>query len=60
MSMQCHLLLNMGDLQFADDTTLICSNDSHDEAQHQLEYDLELLLSWINSSKMKLNIAKSI
>ena len=47
-------------LQFADDTTLICSSDSHDEAQHQLEYDLELLLSWINSSKMKLNIAKSI
>ena len=47
-------------LQFADDTTLICSGDAHDEVQLQLEYDLGLLLSWPNSSKMKLNIAKSI
>ena len=46
-------------LQFADDTTLICSGDAHDEVQCQLEYDLGLLLSWLNSSKMKLNIAKS-
>ena len=43
-------------LQFADDTTLICSGD---EVQCQLEYDLGLLFSWLNSSKMKLNIAKS-
>ena len=46
-------------LQFADDTTSICSGDAHDEVQCQLEYDLGLLLSWLNSSKMKLNIAKS-
>ena len=46
-------------LQVADDTTLICLGDAHDEVQHQLEFDLGLLLSWINSSKMKLNIAKS-
>ena len=46
-------------LQFADDTTLICSGVAHDEVQCQLEYDLGLFFSWINSSKMKLNFAKS-
>ena len=46
-------------LQFADDTTLICSGDAHDKVQCQLEYDLGLLPSWLNSSKMMLNIAKS-
>ena len=46
-------------LQFADDTTLICSGDTHNEVQQQLEHDLELLLFWISSSKMKLNTSKS-
>ena len=41
-------------LQFADDTTLICSGDTHDDVQRQLEHDLRSLLFWINSSKMKL------
>ena len=45
-------------LQFADDTTLICLGAAHDEVQCRLEYNLGLLFSWINSSKMKLNIAK--
>ena len=27
-------------LQFADDTTLICSGDTHDDVQWQLEHDL--------------------
>ena len=46
-------------LQFADDTTLICSGDTHDDVQWQLEHDLRLLSSWINSSKMRLNVTKS-
>ena len=46
-------------LQFADDTTLICSGDTHDDVQRQLEHDLKLLLFWINSSKMKLINSKS-
>ena len=46
-------------LQFADDTTLICSGDTHNEVQQQLEHNLKLLLFWINSSKMKLNTSKS-
>ena len=46
-------------LQFADDTTLICTGDNHVEVQRKLEHDLRLLLDWINSSKMKLNITKS-
>ena len=33
-------------LQFADDTTLICSGDTHDHVQQQLEHDLRLLLFW--------------
>ena len=39
-------------LQFADDTTLICSGDTHTEVQQQLEHNLI-------SSKMKLNTSKS-
>ena len=31
-------------LQFADDTTLICSGDTYNEVQQQLEHDLRLLL----------------
>ena len=46
-------------LQFADDTILICSGDTHDDVQQQLEHDLRLLFFWINSSKMKLNTSKS-
>ena len=47
-------------LQSADHTTLICSGDTHNDVQQQLEHDLmRLLLSWINSSKMRLNITKS-
>ena len=46
-------------LQFADDTTLICTGVNRDEVQQKLEHDLRLLLDWINSSKMKLNITKS-
>ena len=46
-------------LQFADDTTLICSGDTHDDVQWQLEHDLRLLSSWITSSKMRLNVTKS-
>ena len=51
MPIQCQLLLSTGDLlQLADDTTLICSDDSYDEVRCQVEYDLGLLLSWIDSS----------
>ena len=46
-------------LQFADDTTLICTGGNRDEVQWKLEHDLRLLLDWIHSSKMKLNITKS-
>ena len=43
MSMLCHPSLSSYGrlLQFADDTTLICSGDSHDEVQYQLECNLE-------------------
>lgn len=43
----------------ADDTTLICSGNSCGEVQQQLNWDLQLLQSWIDSSRMKLNINKS-
>ena len=46
-------------LQFADDTTLICVGDNRAEVQWKLEHDLQLLLDWINSSRIKLNITKS-
>jgi len=46
-------------LQFADDTTLICSGPDVDTANRQSSHDLSLLSSWILSSRMKLNINKS-
>ena len=46
-------------LQFANDTTLTCSGDTHNDVQWQLQHDLRSLHSWINSSKMRLNITKS-
>ena len=46
-------------LQFADETTLIYVGDNCAEVQWKLEHDLQLLLDWIDSSRMKLNITKS-
>ena len=46
-------------LQFADDTTLICSGPDVDTVREQLSHDLSLLSSWISFSKMRLNIGKS-
>ena len=53
-------LVRYGDLlQFADDSTLICSGDTCEDVQRQLAHDLELILKWITLSKMHLNINKS-
>ena len=43
-------------LQFADDTTLICSGDT---CEKKLSHDLELISKWISQSKMQLNVKKS-
>ena len=46
-------------LQFADDTTLICSGDTCEEVEKKLLHDLELISKWISLSKMWLNVNKS-
>ena len=47
-------------LQFADETTLICSGPDVDTVKEQLSHDLSLLSSWISAfSKMRLNIGIS-
>ena len=46
-------------LQFADDTTLICSGDTHEEVEMKLSHNLELISKWISQSKMQLNVNKS-
>ena len=46
-------------LQFADDTTLICSSSDFDSVKMQLSYDFALVSDWISASCLKLNINKS-
>ena len=46
-------------LQFADDTTLICSGYTCEEVEKKLSHNLELISKWISQSKMRLNINKS-
>ena len=46
-------------LQFADDTTLICSGDTCEEVEKKLLHNLELISKWIFQSKMRLNVNKS-
>ena len=46
-------------LQYADDTTLICTGDDCCEVHNHLTTDLQYISNWITSSKMQLNIAKS-
>ena len=46
-------------LQFADDTTLICSGDTCEEVEKNLSHDLVLISKWISQSKMWLNVNKS-
>ena len=46
-------------LQFADDTTLICSGDTGEEVEKKLCHNLELISNWISQSKMWLNVNKS-
>jgi len=45
-------------LQYAD-TVLICSGVHCQDVHQQLSEDLELLWSWVESSKMRLNLNKS-
>jgi len=45
-------------LQFADDTTLVCSGDTSEKVEKKLSHDLELISKWISQSKMQLNINK--
>ena len=46
-------------LQYADDTALICAGSTLSVVHQQLCDDLSRLLSWVNQSKMQLNIEKS-
>ena len=46
-------------LQYADDTTLICSGASSASTAIMMNYQLQLVHSWITDSKMKLNGNKS-
>ena len=46
-------------LQQADDTTLICSGANYASTAITMNYQLQLVHSWITDSKMKLNGNKS-
>jgi len=46
-------------LQFADDTTVICSGENHDVVRCHLNSDMERIQSWIANSRMRLKIQKS-
>ena len=46
-------------LQFADDTTLICTGTDIDSVKKQLSLDLSLVYNWISASRLQLNIKKS-
>ena len=44
---------------FADDTSLLYSNDKPKAIKKQLNIDLKLLLRWLKSNKIALNVAKT-
>ena len=46
-------------LQYADDTTLICSGSTPDIVTTTVSIQLSYIQSWINRSRMKLNFTKS-
>jgi len=46
-------------LQYADDTTLICSGRNPVEAANKLNCQLQLISSWLEDNKMQLNVKKS-
>ena len=46
-------------LQYADDTTLICSSANSASTAVTMNYQLQLVHSWIADSKMELNSKKS-
>jgi len=46
-------------LQFADDTTLICSGSDFDSVKIQLTHDLSLVHNWKSTSRLQLNSKKS-
>ena len=49
---QCRLL------QFADDTTVICSGENYDVVRDNLISDMERIQAWIASNRMRLNVQK--
>ena len=46
-------------LQYADDTTLICSGRNPVEAANKLNRQLQLISSWLEDNKIQLNVKKS-
>ena len=46
-------------LQYADDTALMCSGTSPQDAADVMNHQLQLLCEWIVSSRMQLNFKKS-
>ena len=43
-------------LQFANDTTLICSGTDFDSVKNQLSHDLSLVYNWISASRLQLKV----
>ena len=43
-------------LQFADDTTVVCSGENHDVVRQKLNSHLQRIQTWITHSKMRLNV----
>ena len=44
---------------FADDTTIHCTAETHDELEEKMNSDLALLDEWFKSNKLTLNVSKS-
>jgi len=47
-------------LQFANDTTIVCSGINYSDVQKQMCENLQSLSNWISESKMKLNVKKLV